>query len=383
MDDSTTATNNQLSINYGGNTNIPSALLSSDDSLHAQSLPTLPFDIISQILHRLPVKLLLQLRCLCKACNSLITDLKFAKKQLSMSTTPSITRCLSYRNYSYYLRFDLNCFIIGSCNGILCIANDSKDLFILWNPTIRKFRELPLLKKPQEFSHKYRQFCIKPQTEFSFGYDCLTDNYKVIVVLKYHKSIGRWVNKIELKLHTLGTNFWRSIKKFPFGVLPYDMSGKLVSGKFVGGAISWLAFKPYPRTSCFIVAFDLGKESYQKVLLPNRGGVDVSGFSTLGVLRGFLSLSYGDDVWVMKEYGNTESWIKLFTISYVKDHRYCSAYPKAIYIFEDDQVLLKCVGNFDFNYFVYDFRKGTIEPTNFQNIIEVYDESLISPCSYC
>lgn len=128
-------------------------------------------------------------------------------------------------------------------------------------PTIRKFRELPLLKKPQEFSHKYSQFCIKPQTEFSFGYDCLRDNYKVIVVLKYHKSIGRWVNKIELKLHTLGTNFWRSIKKFPFGVLPYDMSGKLVSGKFVGGAINLLAFKPYPRTSCFIVAFDLGKES--------------------------------------------------------------------------------------------------------------------------
>lgn len=163
MDDSTTATNNQLLINYGGNTNIPSALLSSDDLLHAPSLPTLPFDIISQILHRLPVKLLLQLRCLCKAWNSLITDLKFAKKQLSMSTTPSITRCLSYSNYSCkyilksypldsiftnitsnvsqfeiipayfgdYIRFDLNCFIIGSCNGILCIANDSKDLFIL------------------------------------------------------------------------------------------------------------------------------------------------------------------------------------------------------------------------------------------------------------
>jgi len=368
------------------------------------------------ILPRLPVQLLVQLRCLCKAWNSLITDLKFAKKQLSMSATPSNTLCLSYSNYSCkyyilksypldsvftnitsnvskfeiiptyfgdYLRFDPNCFIIGSCNGILCIAKDSKDLVILWNPTIRKFRELPLLKKPQEFSHKYMQFCLKPQTEFIFGYDSLTDNYKVIVVFNYNKSRGRWVNKIELKLHTLGTNFWRSIKKFPFGVVPYDMSGKLVSGKFVGGAINWLAFKPYPRTSCFIVAFDLGKESYQKVLLPNRGGVDVSGFSTLGVLRGCLSMTYSDDVWIMKEYGNTESWIKLFTISYVKDPRYCSAHPKAIYIFEDDQVLLKCVGNFDFNYFVYDFRKGTIKPTNFQNILEVYVESLISPCSYC
>jgi len=230
----------------------------------------------------------------------------------------------------------------------------------------------------QDFSHVDTNDLFKPQPNFSFGYNSLTDNYKVIVVFKYDKWIGRWVKKIELKLHTLGTNFWRSIKKFPFGAVRFDMLGK-----FVGGAINWLVFKDsYRRTSCFIVAFDLGKESYQKVLLPNRR-VDVIDFPTLAVLKGCLSVTYGDDVWIMKEYGNKESWIKLFTMSYAKDPRYCSAHPKAIYIFEDDQVLLKCVGNFNFNYFVYNFRKGTIKLTNFQNILEIYIESLISPCSYC
>ncbi|RHN69125.1 putative F-box domain-containing protein [Medicago truncatula] len=56
-------------------------------SLYTPPLPTLPFDLVAEILCRLPVKLLLQLRCLCKSLNSLILDPKFAKKHLRMSTT--------------------------------------------------------------------------------------------------------------------------------------------------------------------------------------------------------------------------------------------------------------------------------------------------------
>jgi hypothetical protein len=54
--------------------------------ISAPPLPTLPFDIIAEILCRLPVKLLLQLQCLCKSLNSLISDPKFAKKHLLLST---------------------------------------------------------------------------------------------------------------------------------------------------------------------------------------------------------------------------------------------------------------------------------------------------------
>ncbi|MCI15098.1 F-box/kelch-repeat protein, partial [Trifolium medium] len=45
-------------------------------------LPTLTFDLIEEILCRLPVKLLLQFRCLGKYWKSLISDPKFAKKHL-------------------------------------------------------------------------------------------------------------------------------------------------------------------------------------------------------------------------------------------------------------------------------------------------------------
>ncbi|KEH32903.1 F-box protein interaction domain protein [Medicago truncatula] len=49
-------------------------------------LPILPFDVLTDILCMLPVKLLVQLRCLCKFFNSLISDPKFVKKHLQSST---------------------------------------------------------------------------------------------------------------------------------------------------------------------------------------------------------------------------------------------------------------------------------------------------------
>ncbi|MCI32129.1 F-box/kelch-repeat protein, partial [Trifolium medium] len=105
-------------------------------------LPTLPFDLIPEILSRLPVKFLLQFRCVCKSWKSLITDPKFTKKHLSLSTTHTLHRisCSDHKPVikSYSLdsvlnitqtqfRFNSYVYFVGSCNGILCLVDEGVD----------------------------------------------------------------------------------------------------------------------------------------------------------------------------------------------------------------------------------------------------------------
>ncbi|AES68643.1 putative F-box domain-containing protein [Medicago truncatula] len=384
--------------------------LSSNHSFHVLPLPTLPFDLIQEILCWLPVKLLLQLRCVCKSWNSLITDTSFTKKHLSMSTTrhihfvryydPSNKYILtSYPLHSNFSTMFTNvtrmeyhpnnytpnssCYIVGSCHGILCLAHFYDEGFILlWNPSIRKFKELPSFQKPNAISDT--------RMTFGFGYDPIMDNYKVVVVLGFSVwfNNGDVVDKTEVKVHTLGTKFWITIQEFPFGCIPYELSGK-----FLGGTINWLASKVGLRESpCFIVSLDLGNVSYQEVLLPEFGEVDFN-YLTLGVLRDCLGLISDHDVWIMKEYGNKESWIKLFTVSYMEDPFYMwgpsksYALTKVVYIFEDEQVLLESNGSWSKKLVVYDPKDDMfkLQYNCAYNLSdgapEVYVESLLSPWS--
>jgi F-box interacting protein len=380
-------------------------------SLQELPLPVLPLDVIPEILCRLPVKLLLQLRCVCKSWKSLISDPKFAKKQFRVSTTRNLHFLLyTYNSGKYILtsypidsiftnittnfaQFEyspnnfngdyprLNYYnFIDSCDGILCIADGYKGLVILWNPSIRKFKELSLFQKPNVCTHIHMSF--------GFGYDSSKDNYKVVVVLNYimPDSIllgqNNWVYKTEVKVHTLGSGIWRSIQEVPFGGFPVPLMWR--SGKFVSGTINWLFTKElFQVSSWFIVSFDLANESYQKILPPNFGGVDVCDLSALGVLRDCLcATTSSDEIWIMKEYGNQDSWTKLFTIPYKRELTKSYVRAKAVYIFEDNQVLLKFIGD-DLPLILYDPRSRTLKSTNFLDVPEVCVESLISPCSLC
>ncbi|MCI15594.1 F-box protein, partial [Trifolium medium] len=108
----------------------------------------------------------------------------------------------------------------GSCNGILCFADEYTGLVILWNPSIRKFKDLSLFTKPNVPTHIHMTF--------GFGYDSHTDKYKVVVVLDYSMpdnitTLENWVTYTEVKVHTLGTNIWRSIPTYPFGGVPVQI----------------------------------------------------------------------------------------------------------------------------------------------------------------
>lgn len=107
----------------------------------------------------------------------------------------------------------------------------------------------------------------------------------------------------------------------------------------------------------------------------------------------------GHDVWLMKEYGNKESWTKLFTISYLKDPSMRYSLTKVVYVYEDGQLLLqikrpfvrpqlivydpRMIGTFQFVPLEKSFngsRFFDLDVSRYGGIVDCI-ESLISPCS--
>ncbi|CAK8574189.1 unnamed protein product [Lathyrus sativus] len=354
----------------------------------------LPFDLVADILCRLSAKHLVRLRCVCKSWNSLISaDSIFAKKHLRLSTssqdrhhliltpTPaspefhvlhspispiftSIFTTTTVQQFRYSITKLRIKGLFGhrpsTCDGLVCFKIDSSSA-LLCNPFIGKFKLLPPLTFPEPF-----------YTLYTLVYDRFTNNYKIIAI---YRTFG---SKNGVSVHTVGTDYWRTIQDFPnYGLAP-------APGIFVSDSVYWLLWDE-DDVARFIVSLDLEKESYQNLSLPVK---NVHITTSLGTLRGCLSLlSQRDkfyDVWIMKEYGNEKSWTKFLSVPHMKE---CepSVYIRALYISKYDQVLMEFLNDGKINLVVYNFINNTFKIPKFQYsrehdmTPEVYVESLISP----
>ncbi|XP_017233353.1 F-box/kelch-repeat protein At3g23880, partial [Daucus carota subsp. sativus] len=178
-------------------------------------------------------------------------------------------------------------YVVGYCNGLVCLACFDGSVF-LWNPSTTESTRLP----------KYGI----PHTVFGFGYDERKDDYKVFTI------IGDRENKVSV--YSSNSGCWRVIGEFPFGKLSFETC----RGQFAFGALHWLVNQG-DRRKDIIVALDMNTETHREVLQPDFGE-DVYDL-TLGTLGNSLSVvcqyKSGADIWVMKEHGVAESWTKLFT----------------------------------------------------------------------
>ncbi|KEH32809.1 hypothetical protein MTR_3g006550 [Medicago truncatula] len=112
-----------------------------------------------------------------------------------------------------------------------------------------------------------------------------------------------------------------------------------------------------------------------------RSGIFDSGIFVSGAVNCEMFFN----VWIMNEYGNEESWTKLFHVPKVHNHQGLRAY-KALYIFEDEKLLVEFfyVETCDRKLVVYDSKTATFNILEFQNNYaqmnpKVYIESLMLP----
>ncbi|XP_039691240.1 F-box/kelch-repeat protein At3g06240-like [Medicago truncatula] len=161
--------------------------------------------------------------------------------------------------------------------------------------------------------------------------------------------------------------------------------------KFVCGTINWVVLDQENDSSRVILSLNLGNESYQEILQPDYDLDEPLRNFSLGVSRDYLCILAHTksflDIWVMKDYGNKDSWSKLFTAPVVKflDYNYgciMLGYTRLVYIFEeDDQVVLEFYNKIC----VYNYKDGTVKIPGIQGLFStmfssnVYIESLVSP----
>ncbi|KAL4580327.1 hypothetical protein LXL04_016517 [Taraxacum kok-saghyz] len=322
-------------------------------SLLDPSIEDLPESIMADILSRLPVKKIIQSKCVCKQFQNIVLDSSFAHLHFSRSPTgfmilhfggfsseilPGILTLVEVDDQLHHHRFlhdpvmnlDLNlspnfqnfhCFQVGSVNGLICLAQfglEIDDMYIC-NPSTREYIILPAQNSLDE-DYENIVCC--------FGIGSLTHEYKVIRIFEIDEIS-------EAKIYTLGTGQWRRL-----GHVPYSINESYAP--FLNGHAHWITY--YPQKIC---VFNFDNETFE--LFPSPPSIKESQIHLrrLGVLKGCLCVSDTYEcklvVWVMKEYGVKKSWYKELVIEYSVGSNFDLFFQQPKYpieVFRDGEVLM-------------------------------------------
>ncbi|XP_074359421.1 F-box/kelch-repeat protein At3g23880-like [Apium graveolens] len=260
----------------------------------------LPKDLFIEVLLRLPVKSLLRFKVVCKAWRSCISNPKFVKRHVA-STTKNPNNdffILHSRDGDQLLAINVNfphrtislkipmpasdyfdCFdIIGSCNGLLCVAlkcngNELPTKLYLWNPANGK------LKQISKYSIKFKPNSDDYRVSVGFGYDYTSGDYKVVRIVTYQRYFEFGVRvvidnsiKHRVEVYSLNKDSWKEIKVDSKFRSPYW----LVGGNcpiIVNGSPYWLVGRD-SGSSWDLLSFNMQSEEFSTILLP--GGLSSS-----------------------------------------------------------------------------------------------------------
>ncbi|XP_010030314.2 F-box protein At3g07870-like [Eucalyptus grandis] len=201
------------------------------------SLADLPDDIVKLILMRLPVRSLHRCKCVCKSWRDKINSPHFMERYLHasnwhlvcvelgnppLSCDPPRSLCYIFSGESLSLtRMEIpfaghigQCALIGSCNGLICVANRSRNGYVqrmyLWNLFSTKYKEVQPYRSEGEIPSVRTSPIV-----LGFGFHPESNDYKIVMIL-HHQLYYNYPSGNNIKhgvhIYSLNTDSWRSLE---------------------------------------------------------------------------------------------------------------------------------------------------------------------------
>ena len=197
--------------------------------------------------------------------------------------------------------------MVGTCYVLLLLSDDTNISFCLWNPCVGKFLKLP---SPNITYATHGRF----GASIGFGFDPKTKDYKVVRVVTLLGNLDVGKTRPQVEIYTLSTGQWRMLGT------GLDPSGALYCPQtLINGALHWVAFFRDGDNNIhnFVLVFDLAKEVFHEILLPEFPGHMGLISGTISVYRNSIAFFRKSNdflhIWVMKEYGVVSSWTQVFS----------------------------------------------------------------------
>ncbi|WCJ23652.1 F-box and associated interaction domains-containing protein [Euphorbia peplus] len=298
-------------------------------------------DIVVEILLKLPTKSVLRFKIACKTWYSLISDPVFTNLHSKLApqspkilySTPGARSRLQSLDYNSS-SFDDCCLsgpisfpycmypkIVGSSCGLVCVDTYFYGYsFCIWNPLTREYRKLPNLTV-KNYSSGYFH---------GFGYDSIANDFKLVISK----------DRIQYNIFSLKSNSWKTIRcpiatdyYHPDAVndkpLLHGIMGRHSFAVNLNGVFHWLVALANKHPE--IIAFDVGKETFLKLQLPQYLPSNLHQVRSLLEHRGRLCVSFESyrptcalHIWMMQK--EHDGWIHLLSIMNPSTF-YCSDLP--------------------------------------------------------
>ncbi|KAG2322103.1 hypothetical protein Bca52824_015316 [Brassica carinata] len=276
---------------------------------YSSTIPTLPLDLLEEILYRTPAESLVRAKWTCKEWNGLINKKRFIYEHLRRSperflrvdqtvqVLDLVNRTLSDSPIPDELQPSLsNIIAMVHCDGLmLCIWSDKECYMFhnlaLWNPLTRKFN----LVEPR-LSRESQRFLINDH--FGIGYDVNKPrgDYKILMFSASH--YGQAV----VEIYECMSKSWRTLDDSKVDWEVYTSR----NGVSVMGNMYWLVKK---KTRNYILCFDFSVETFKEICF----------FRDLPYDNNYLGCFEGDKLSLLQQNEDQPSPIEVWVSSKLAD----------------------------------------------------------------